>query len=152
MQRPRMIHIVASSLGKLPSTDSTLFSLLRDSKLWYRSLLIQGPLIFSIDSIFVHNSRIFHTVHSRTTTSGMDPWSKTSTMKYRKTPPMWFTRSLLSLCHGYTNPKEYTRGIQENTWLKTKPRTSYLCLAYSIFSRDAMEALLDAWGSCLWET
>ena len=62
-------------------------------------------------------------------------------MKYRKTPPMWFTRSLLSLCHGYTNPREYTRDVQENTWLKTKPRTSYLCLAYSIFSKDAMEAL-----------
>ena len=31
--------------------------------------------------------------------------------------------------------------IQENTWLRTTPRITYLCLAYFISPRDAMEAL-----------
>ena len=31
--------------------------------------------------------------------------------------------------------------IQENAWIRTKPRITYLYLAYSISPRDAMEAL-----------
>lgn len=97
-------------------------------------------LIFSIEFILCSWFKRFNPVHDRTATSEVDPRFTISTMKYRKTSPIWFTKIIMLSVPGYENLESIQEIIQEISWLRVKPKIAYLSLAYSIFLRDAMEA------------